>query len=60
MRKFGYVISNREIVVDEDLPIFFDAVPLTEAEIMIAENKNLREVYGFNMMQREIEQKLEN
>ena len=50
MNKLGFVISNREIIVDEDLPIFFSAVPLTEAEIMIAENKNLREVYGFNMM----------
>ena len=60
MNKLGFVISNREIIVDEDLPIFFSAVPLTEAEIMIAENKNLREVYGFNMMQREIEEKLDN
>ena len=60
MHKWGYVISKREIVVDENLPNFFEAVTLSEADWIIAENKNLREIYGFNMMQREIEQKLDN
>lgn len=59
MRRWGYVISKNEIIVDEDLPPFFQAVPLTEADWIIAENRNLREVYGFNMMQREIEIKLD-
>ena len=60
MSKWGYVISKREIVVDENLPNFFAAVTLSESEWIIAENKNLRKVYGFNMMQREIEDKLDN
>ena len=55
MNKWGYVISKREIVVDENLPNFFEAVTLSESEWIIAENQNLRKVYGFNMMQREIE-----
>ena len=60
MNQWGYVISKREIVVDENLPNFFEAVTLNESDWIIAENKNLREVYGFNMMQREIENKLDN
>lgn len=60
MRKWGYVISKNEIVVDEDLPNFYQAVPLSESDWILAENRNLREVYGFNMMQREIEKKLDS
>ena len=60
MSKWGYVISKQEIVVDENLPNFFEAVTLSESEWIIAENKNLREIYGFNMMQREIETKLDS
>ena len=60
MRRWGFVISKREIVVDENLPNFFTAVTLAEADWIIAENQNLREVYGFNMMQREIEVKLDS
>lgn len=60
MNKWGFVISKREIVVDENLPNFFEAVSLVESEWIIAENKNLRENYGFNMMQREIEKKLDS
>lgn len=60
MQRWGYVISKQEIIVDEDLPNFFEAVTLSESEWIIAENKNLREVYGFNMMQREIETKLDS
>lgn len=59
MRKWGYVISKRQIIVDEDLPPFFEAVTLAEADWIIAENRNLRDVYGYNMMQREIEIKLD-
>ena len=59
MARWGYVISKREIIVDENLPNFFEAITLTESEWIIAENKNLREIYGFNMMQREIEDKLD-
>ena len=58
MHYWGFVISKEEIKVDENLPNFFQAVPLTEAEWIIAENRNLREVYGFNLMQREIEERL--
>ena len=60
MSKWGYVISKQQIVVDENLPNFFEAVTLSESEWIIAENKNLREIYGFNMMQREIEDKLDS
>ena len=60
VRRWGYVISTRDIVVDENLPNFFEAVPLTESDWVIAENKNLRENYGFNMMQRELEDKLDS
>ena len=59
VNKWGYVISRQEIVVDENLPNFFRAVTMTSADWIIAENRNLREVYGFNMMQREIEDKLD-
>ena len=60
MEQWGFVISKRQIVVDENLPNFFEAVTLSEADWIIAENRNLREKYGFNMMQREIEMKLDS
>ena len=40
--KWGYVISRQEIVVDENLPNFFQAVTLTSADWIIGENRNLR------------------
>mmetsp|Transcript_28819 Transcript_28819/g.38445 ORF Transcript_28819/g.38445 Transcript_28819/m.38445 type:complete len:329 (-) Transcript_28819:185-1171(-) len=60
MHRWGYVISKNEIKVDENLPPFFQAVPLTKADWILAENDNLKEVYGFNLMQREISEQLDH
>ena len=50
LRKWGFTITKTEIVVDEDLPNFYEAVKLGDADWMVYENKNLRENYGFDML----------
>ena len=35
--------------MDEDLPNFFKSVKLSQADELIAENKNMQEVYGVNL-----------
>ena len=60
LRKWGYTLTKTEIVVDEDLPNFFNAVKLSDADWMVYENRNLRENYGFSMLQVEAEQRLDD
>jgi len=60
MHKWGFVIAKGEIKVDEDLPSFFSAVPLTESDWLMAENRNMREVYGFGLMRNEVVEQLDN
>ena len=43
----GYTISQNKISVDENLPNFFQAVKLSDADWMVFENMNLRNQYGF-------------
>ena len=50
LTKWGYTLTRTEIVVDEDLPNFFHAVKLSDADWMVFENSNLRENYGFSMI----------
>jgi len=58
--KWGYTISKVQIVVDEDLPSFFEAVKLSDADWVVHENKNLKENYGFSMVTEEVEQRLDD
>lgn len=60
LTKWGYTLTRTEIVVDEDLPNFFEAIKLSDADWMVYENKNLRENYGFSMIQQDVEMRLDN
>jgi hypothetical protein len=45
--KWGYSISNNVIEVDENLPNFFKAVKLSDADWLVKENNYYEEKYGF-------------
>ena len=40
-------MSSKKINVDEDLPRFFDAIKLSQADELIAEQYNMKKNYGF-------------
>ena len=60
LQKWGFTISSVNLPVDENLPNFFHAVKLSDADYMVYENKNLRKNYGFNMIPMHVEQRLDN
>jgi hypothetical protein len=40
-------MTSKDIEVDEDLPIFFKAIRLSQAEEVIKEQQNMRDNFGF-------------
>lgn len=60
LEKSGFTISNSKIVVDEDIPNFFEAVKLSDADWMVFENSNLRENYGYNFIPLDVEERLDD
>ena len=50
MRRWGFTISSKEIVVDEDLPNFYTAIKLRDAEWLTKENEYLAEKYKFSFV----------
>lgn len=46
---WGFSLQKEEISVDEDLPNFFSAVRLQQADEIIMESDNLRDKYGFEI-----------
>ena len=52
----GFTLTRAQIEVDEDLPHFFSAVKLSDADWVVYENKNLRETYGFDIVQPYVEE----
>ena len=48
------------LTVDEDLPNFFTALLLTEAEKIIAENRQMMNEFGFELSESWLVEKLEN
>lgn len=49
LQRWGFSMSPQDIIVDEDLPNFFSAIKLAQADEIILENKNLKENYGFEI-----------
>jgi len=47
LRALGFSMQGKEIEVDEDLPNFFDTIKLSMAEVIISENNNMINNYGF-------------
>lgn len=58
--ELGFSMSQEEMEVDEDLPNFFTALMLTEAEKILAENRHLMQEYGFELSESWLVEKLEN
>lgn len=60
MLKWGFTMSQDVMSVDEDLPNFFTALLLSEAEKIIAENKQMMQEFGFELSESWLIEKLNN
>eukprot|EP00352_Strombidinopsis_acuminata_P007317 CAMPEP_0176354150 /NCGR_PEP_ID=MMETSP0126-20121128/12335_1 /TAXON_ID=141414 ORGANISM="Strombidinopsis acuminatum, Strain SPMC142" /NCGR_SAMPLE_ID=MMETSP0126 /ASSEMBLY_ACC=CAM_ASM_000229 /LENGTH=86 /DNA_ID=CAMNT_0017706169 /DNA_START=2666 /DNA_END=2926 /DNA_ORIENTATION=- len=59
LKKMGFSMSSTEIDVDENLPNFFQAVKLSDADWVVYENRNMRDEYGFKLVPDNVYQKLD-
>lgn len=50
LKAWGFSFGGVKINVDENLPNFFKAIKLPQADWMIMEDKNLEENYGFSIV----------
>lgn len=60
MAKWGYVISSNVIEVDENLPNFFNAVKLSDADWFVSENNNMRDSYKFTFASKDVIDRLDD
>ena len=44
--ELGFSLQKKEILVDEDLPNFFDTILLSKADELVKEEENLKQIYG--------------
>ena len=42
-------MSNKDIIVDEDLPNFFSAIKLSQADEVVLESRNCKRNYGIEI-----------
>jgi len=54
LKKWGFSFGGSKISVDENLPFFFTAVKLADADWLLKENENLKENYGFEIVSQEV------
>lgn len=59
LKRFGFTMSPDEFDVDEDLPNFFETLPIKEANMLIAENEHMQKEYGFELCESSTIAKLE-
>jgi len=59
LRKWGFTLSSNVIEVDENLPNFFNAVKLSDADWAVKECQYYDERYGFCFIRREIVERLD-
>ena len=45
----GYGMQRKDIEVDEDLPNFFEAIRLSQADEIIAEEENMQNNFGIQI-----------
>jgi len=60
MLKWGFSMSQEAMEVDEDLPNFFTALMLSEAEKVLSENRQMMTEYGFELSESWLVEKLSN
>jgi len=54
LKKWGFSFGGTKINVDENLPFFFTAITLANADWLLKENENLKENYGFQVVSDEV------
>jgi len=60
MLKWGFSMSQEAMEVVEDLPNFFTALMLSEAEKVLSENRQMMTEYGFELSESWLVEKLSN
>lgn len=60
LSKWGFVISTNVISVDENLPKFFEAVKLQDADWFVKESNYLQEKYKFTFANNRVVAELDN
>jgi len=59
MQHWGFALAKEEIMVDEGLPNFFQVLKHTQGEYLIAENKCMKDIYGFETIESDVVRNLE-
>jgi len=59
LKKWGFSFGGSKINVDENLPYFFKAIRLSDADWVLAENNNLKNNYGFEIISEPVAQILD-
>jgi len=54
LKAWGFSFGGTKINVDENLPFFFTAIKLADADWLVKENENLRDEYGFSIISEEV------
>lgn len=60
LKKWGFSFSATEIEVDENLPNFFEAVKLSEADWIVEENKYYNDRYELQVINKQIQDRLDD
>jgi len=50
LKRWGFSFGGTKINVDENLPFFFTAINLANADWLLSENNNLKDNYGFEII----------
>lgn len=54
IKKWGFSFGGSKLNVDENLPSFYKAVRLSDADWLIKENANLKNNYCFEIISEEV------
>ena len=60
MKKAGFTLGQKDIEIDEDLPNFFKAVSLSQANEVVERDKYIKETYGFEQNDPDTIEKLDS
>lgn len=59
LARFGFTLQKEQISVDEDLPSFFEAIKLKQADEIVSEYYNIKNRYGLEIEDADVIKKLE-
>jgi len=60
LKQWGFAFSSGKIEVDENLPNFFNAIKLAQADWMVNENQYYTENYKMSFISKELQDKLDD